>query len=188
MASGFFGSADRSGGGGVEASLSGARWALTGGGTWRRMQDLRTGSGIDSHSVATRLLGLPSSVLGATLDQTGYTQSGASGRLVWLPSSSEAVTVSYLRSNQSGATVTTNSTRRGHDHRRLRSADARLHPRPLRAGRHGPFDSVSATVSYNGQTDDRSSQSVNNSKKGLLSPITTEHNRTNVFGIRARPR
>ena len=187
MASGFFGSADRAGGGGVEASLSGSRWALTGGGTWRRMQDLRTGSGIDSHSVATRLLGLPSSVLGATLDQTGYTQSGASGRLVWLPSSSEAVTVSYLRSKQSGANRYdqlnggVGTTIAGFDPQTLDFTLARYE----RVGT-GPFDSVSATVSYNGQTDDRSSQSVNNSKKGLLSPITTEHNRTNVFGIQGQ--
>jgi outer membrane receptor protein involved in Fe transport len=187
MVSGFFGAADVSGGGGVEASLSGSRWALTGGGTWRRMQDLRTGGGIDSRSVATRLLGLPSSVLGKRLDETGYTQSGVSGRLVWLPSAAEAVTVSYLRGKQSGASRYdqlnggVGNLIAGFDPQILDFALARYE----RIGA-GPFDSVSATVSYNGQTDDRSSQSVNNAKKGLLSPVTKEHNRTNVFGFQGQ--
>jgi hemoglobin/transferrin/lactoferrin receptor protein len=45
---------------------------------------------------------------------------------------------------------------------------------------------VSATVSYNGQTDDRSSQSVNNSKKGLLSPVSREQNHTGVIGLQGQ--
>ena len=132
MVSAFFGSADVSGGGGAEAALTGRRWALMGGATGRRMQDLRTGGGIDSHSVATRLLGLPSSVLGTRLAQTGYTQYGLSGRMVWLPSSSDAVTVSYLRGNQKGASrYRSAQRRRGQPHRGLRSADARSRARPL---------------------------------------------------------
>ena len=127
----------RSGGGGAEAALSGRRWALMGGGTGRRVQDLRTGGGIDSHSVATRLLGLPSSVLGTRLAETGYTQSGVSGRMVWLPSSSDAITVSYLRGSQTGAEpLRPTQRRRRQSHCRLRPSNARLRPRALRAHRH----------------------------------------------------
>jgi len=187
MVSGFVGSGDLSGGGGVEASLGGTRWALMGGGTARRMQDLRTGGGVDSHSVATRFLGLPSSVLGTRLDKSGYTQYSASGRFVWLPSSSNAVTVSYMRGSQVGASRYdqlnggVGNLIAGFDPQTLDFALARYE----RIGA-GPFDSVSATVSYNGQTDDRSSQSINNSKLGLLSPITEEHNRTNVLGFQGQ--
>lgn len=187
LAGAFLGSADRSGGGGAEGSVSGDRWAVTAGGTWRRMQDLRTGGAIDSHSVATRLLGLPSFVLGRTLDRTGYTQSGVSGRLVWLPSSSEAVTVSYMRGKQSGASRYdqlnggVGNTIAGFDPQGLDFGLARYE----RMGA-GPFDTVSAAVSFNGQTDDRSSQSVNNAKLGLLSAVTKEHNRTSVVGAQAQ--
>ena len=187
MVSAFFGSADASGGGGAEAALTGRRWALMGGATGRRMQDLRTGGGIDSHSVATRLLGLPSSVLGTRLAQTGYTQYGLSGRMVWLPSPSDAVTVSYLRGSQTGASRYdqlnggVGNFIAGFDPQTLDFALARYE----RIGA-GPIDSVSATVSYNGQTDNRSSQSVNNSKKGLLSPITREQNHTGVIGVQSQ--
>jgi hypothetical protein len=50
----------------------------------------------------------------------------------------------------------------------------------------GPFDSLSATVSYSGQTDDRSSQSIKNSKKGLPSPIRREQNHTGVIGVQGQ--
>ena len=187
MVSAFFGSADVAGGGGAEAALTGRRWALMGGATGRRVQDLRTGGGIDSHSVATRLLGLPSSVLGTRLAETGYTQYGLSGRMVWLPSPSDAITVSYLRGSQTGASRYdqlnggAGNLIAGFDPQTLDFALARYERIGMK-----PFDSVSATVSYNGQVDDRSSQSVNNSKKGLLSPITREHNRTDVLGVQGQ--
>jgi len=39
--------------------------------------DLRAGGGIDSRAAVTRFLGLPSAVVGSTLPQTGFEQSGA---------------------------------------------------------------------------------------------------------------
>ena len=107
--------------------------------------------------------------------------------MVWLPSSSDAVTVSYLRGNQKGASRYdqlnggVGNLIAGFDPQTLDLALARYE----RIGA-GPFDSVSATLSYNGQTDDRSSQSVNNSKKGLLSPITREQNHTGVIGVQGQ--
>jgi len=71
----LFGSADVSGGGGVEAALT-AGDGSDGRRTGRRMQDLRTGGGVDSHSVATRLLACRRACSERSLNQTGYAQFG----------------------------------------------------------------------------------------------------------------
>jgi outer membrane receptor protein involved in Fe transport len=49
----------------------------------------------------------------------------------------------------------------------------------------GPFDSVAAIFSYNGQRDDRRSQSINNAQ-GLRSRISDEFNLTRAFGYQAQ--
>ncbi len=49
----------------------------------------------------------------------------------------------------------------------------------------GPFDSISAIFSYNGQRDDRRSQSINNAQ-GLRSRISDEFNLTRAFGYQAQ--
>ena len=176
-------SADMSAGAGAHVAAGGSRWGTSLGLSVRRMQDMRTGGGLDSHSVATRLLGLPSTVLGRRLQDTAYTQTGASARMFVRPSDGEVVTLAYIHGVQRGA-------------RRYDQLDggignliAQFDPQALDFGSlryerlgAGPLDSITATVSFNAQRDDRSSQGVNNAKAGLRSTISDEENRTRVFG------
>lgn len=182
----FFASADLSGGGDAHVSGGGRRWGFYAGGSGRRAQDLRAGGGHDSHSVVTRLLGISSEALGRRLQDTGYTQYGAHTKFSARPTDEDTLTFTYLRGTQLGV-------------RRYDQLDGGLgnllsdfDPQTLdffnarydRAGL-GPLDTVSFTLSYNGQRDDRRSQSINNST-GLRSRITDEYNRTDVFGYHAQ--
>jgi hemoglobin/transferrin/lactoferrin receptor protein len=183
MISAFLGTADLSAGGGAFFSTSGERWGVSVGATGRRVQDLRAGGGKDSHSVATRLLGLPPDALGTRLQDTAYTQSGASARGFFRPGSADLVTLEYLRGLQRGG--------RRYDQLNggLGNLIAGFDPQVLdfasvRLERLAPWrlDSLSSTLSFNAQRDDRESQSINNASSGLRSPITTEANRTAVVG------
>jgi outer membrane receptor protein involved in Fe transport len=122
-------------------------------------------------------------VLGRTLQDTAYTQYGGRARVTFKPGLLDAVTVSYLRGEQDGA-------------RRYDQLDGGLgnliagyDPQTLdfALGRYerlavGPFETVTTTVSFNAQRDDRSSQNVNNATQGLRSKITDETNSTRVLG------
>ncbi len=182
----FFASADLSGGAGFHLAGGGRRWGFLLGGSGFRAQDLRTGGGVDSHSVVTRLLGISSKVLGSRLQDTGFTQYGTNAKFVTRPTDSDTFTFEYMRGAQLGV-------------RRYDQLDGglgnllnRFDPQTLdfavaRYSRIGLplLDSLSLAVSYNGQRDDRTSQSINNAS-GLRSRITEEHNRTNVFGYQAQ--
>jgi hemoglobin/transferrin/lactoferrin receptor protein len=182
----FFASADLSGGAGFNLAGGGARWGFALGGSGFRAQDLRTGGGLDSHSVVTRLFGISSKVLGSRLQDTAYTQYGTHAKLVTRPTDNDTFSFEYMRGAQLGV-------------RRYDQLDGGLgnllsqfDPQTLdfavaRYSRVGLplFDSLSLAVSYNGQRDDRTSQSINNST-GLRSRITEEFNRTNVFGYQAQ--
>jgi outer membrane receptor protein involved in Fe transport len=178
-----FASADLSAGAGAQLAAGGKRWGTSFGLTWRRMQDLRPGGGLDSHSVVTRLLGLPSTVLGRRLQDTAYTQAGASARTFLRPTSDQVITATYLHGTQRGA--------RRYDQLNggIGNLISDFDPQTLAFGTlryeklaTGLFDALSATVSYNGQRDGRRSQSVNNSKAGLRSTISDEANQTRVLG------
>jgi outer membrane receptor protein involved in Fe transport len=182
----FFASADLSAGGSFNLSGGAPRWGFVVGGSGFRAQDLRTGGGVDSHSVVTRLLGISSKVLGSRLQDTAFAQYGTHAKLVTRPTGSDTFTFEYLRGAQLGV-------------RRYDQLDGglgnllnRFDPQTLdfavaRYSRAGLsfLDSLSLAVSYNGQRDDRTSQSINNAS-GLRSRITQEFNRTNVFGYQAQ--
>lgn len=182
----FFGSADLSGGGAAHLSGGRGRWGFLVGGSGRRTQDLRAGGGLDSHSVVTRLLGISSEVLGNRLQDTAYSQYGAHAKFAVRPTDADSLTFAYLRGAQLGV-------------RRYDQLDGGLGnllnefaPQTLdffnarydRAGL-GPLDSLSLAFSFNGQRDDRRSQSINSST-GLRSRITDEYNRTDAFGYQAQ--
>lgn len=182
----FFASADLSGGGDAHLVGGGRRWGFYAGGSARRAQDLRAGGGLDSHSVVTRLLGISSEVLGRRLQDTGFTQYGAHAKVSARPTDADTLTFSYLRGTQLGV-------------RRYDQLDGGLgnllsdfDPQTLDffnarydRERLGPLDTLSLALSYNGQRDDRRSQSINNAT-GLRSRITDEFNRTDVFGYQAQ--
>lgn len=72
----MFGSADRSGLGEASLIVQTPLLSMRGGGSARKVDDLRPGDGIDSHSSLTRFLGLPSDVLYTRMPDTGYSQGG----------------------------------------------------------------------------------------------------------------
>ena len=182
----FFASADLSGGGAAHLSGGTRRWGFYAGGSARRAQDLRAGGGLDSHSVVTRLLGLSSEVLGDRLQDTGYTQYGAHAKVSARLTDADTLTFSYLRGTQLGVRRYDQldgglgNLLNDFDPQTLDFATARYDRERL-----GPLDTVSLAFSYNGQRDDRRSQSINN-PTGLRSRITDEYNRTDVFGYQAQ--
>jgi outer membrane receptor protein involved in Fe transport len=182
----YFASADLSAG--LSASLTGSsdNWGFLFSASGRRTQDLRTGGGLDSHSVVTRLLGISSKFLGDRLQDTAYGQYNANAKLQFKASDADVLSFEYLRGTQLGL--------RRYDQldggigNLLNSFDPQVldffTARYDRLGA-GPFDSISAIFSYNGQRDDRRSQSINNAQ-GLRSRISDEFNLTRAFGYQAQ--
>lgn len=182
----YFASADLSGGLSTTLTGSSDNWGFLFSATGRRTQDLRTGGGLDSHSVVTRLLGISSEFLGDRLQDTGYGQYNANAKLQYKASDADVLSFEYLRGTQLGL--------RRYDQldggigNLLNSFDPQVldffTARYDRLGA-GPFDSISAIFSYNGQRDDRRSQSINNAQ-GLRSRISDEFNLTRAFGYQAQ--
>jgi len=181
-----FASADLSVAAAAHLSGGGDKWGFFVTGTGRRTRDLRTGGGIDSHSVVSRLFGLSSKVLGNRLQDTAFSQFGGSGKFVYRATEADTLAVEYLHGAQFG--VRRYDQLDGGLGNLLNSFDPQtldfLTARYDRVG-IGPLDTLSATFSFNGQRDDRKSQSIN-SAQGLRSKITKESNRTNSFGYQAQ--
>lgn len=176
------GSADHSAGASFTLGGGGRHWGFFVDGALRSYDDLRAGGGRDSHAAVTRLLGLPSSVLGDRLAQTGYRQRSASAKLDVRVRPSDSLGVQYMHGAQQGAS------RYNQLDGGLGNLLHRFDPQALDFGivRYdrlglGPFDTLTARGSYNRQTDDRTTQSINNSR-GVLSPIVAEQNETTARG------
>jgi len=182
----YFASADLSAGLATSFTGSSDKLGFLFSATGRRTQDLRTGGGLDSHSVVTRLLGISSKFLGDRLQDTAYGQYNANAKLQFKASDADVWSFEYLRGTQLGL--------RRYDQldggigNLLNSFDPQVldffTARYDRIGA-GPFDSISAIFSYNGQRDDRRSQSINNAQ-GLRSRISDEFNLTRAFGYQAQ--
>ena len=182
----YFASADLSAGLSTNISGGSENWGFLFSASGRRTQDLRTGGGLDSHSVATRLLGISSKFLGNRLQDTAYGQYNANAKLQFKASDADVLSFEYLRGTQLGL--------RRYDQldggigNLLNSFDPQVldffTARYDRLGA-GPFESISAIFSYNGQRDDRRSQSINNAQ-GLRSRISDEFNLTRAFGYQAQ--
>lgn len=182
----FFGSADLSAGAAATISSGGDNWGFLFNASGLRTQDLRAGGGLDSHSVVTRLLGISSKFLGNRLQDTAYGQYNANAKFQYKLGDADVVSFEYLRGVQLGL--------RRYDQldggigNLLNSFDPQVldffTARYDRAGA-GPFDSISAIFSFNGQRDDRRSQSINNAQ-GLRSRITDEFNLARAYGYQAQ--
>src|SRR6185436_5296463 len=87
----YFASADLSAG--VSTNLTGGsdNWGFLFSASGRRTQDLRTGGGLDSHSVVTRLLGISSKFLGNRLQDTAYGQYNANAKLQFKASNADVL-------------------------------------------------------------------------------------------------
>ena len=182
----YFATADLSAGLSTTITGSSDNWGFLFGASGRRTQDLRTGGALDSHSVVTRLLGIPSKFLGDRLQDTAYGQYNANAKFQFKASDADVLSFEYLRGTQLGL--------RRYDQldggigNLLNSFDPQVldffTARYDRIGA-GPFDSISTIFSYNGQRDDRRSQSINNAQ-GLRSRISDEFNLTRSFGYQAQ--
>ena len=181
-----FASADLSVGGAATISHGGEKWGFLFNASGLRTQDLRPGGGIDSHSVATRLLGISSKFLGDRLQDTAYGQYNANGKFQYKATETDVISVEYLRGVQLG--LRRYDQLNGGIGNLLNSFDPQVldffTARYDRAGA-GPFDSISAIFSFNGQRDDRRSQGINNAS-GLRSRITDEYNLTRAYGYQAQ--
>jgi hemoglobin/transferrin/lactoferrin receptor protein len=173
----FFSSADLSAGGNFDLGLGNERINLVLGGFGRRVNDLRPGGGIDSHSAVTRFFGVSSQILGDRLQDTGFTQYGGYAKILWKPATDQQLTLFYNRSDQ----------RRGRRYVLLNggffSETAEFSPHVLdffytRYEKQdvGPLDSLSGSFSFNRQ------HTVARLQINSFFPRTDEEDRVDSYG------
>ena len=146
----------------------------------RRVGDLRTAGGIDSHSAITSFLGLPSTVLYDRSPDTGFQQYGGAVKLLYAPRNDQQITFYYQRSQQDD----------GKRFDQLLGGDGNLiadlrnlmldfgYLRYLKQNA-GPFDHVSFAVSHNTQREERVNQGGQGNPTG---DITHQYERTSTYG------
>ncbi|MDQ3323820.1 MAG: TonB-dependent receptor, partial [Acidobacteriota bacterium] len=174
--------ADRSFGSNALVSYGTRRFGILGNLNARRINTLRPGGGIDSHSAITRFLGLPSDITGSErLPDTAFTHYGGTLQINFAPTDDRQISFRYQRSQQDG----------GKRYDQLLGGDgnliADLRNLMLDFGylryykqNLGFFDSASATLSYNSQREER----VNQGGQGNpLAAITNDKERTTSIGF-----
>lgn len=178
----FFTSADLSYGSNALVSYGTRRFGILGNASARRINTLRAGKGLDSHSAITRFLGLPSDVLGQTrLPDTAFTQYSGTLHIAYAPTDDQQLSFRYQRSQQDG----------GKRYDQLLGGDGNLvadlrnlmldffYARYFKQG-VGFFDSLSATASYNSQREER----VNQGGQGNpLASVNHDFERTSAYGF-----
>ncbi|MBZ5498762.1 MAG: TonB-dependent receptor [Acidobacteriia bacterium] len=177
----FFSSADSSYGSNALMTYGTKRWGVLTNFTGRRINTLRPGGGMDSHSAITRFLGLPSSIIGSSrLPDTGFTQYGGTIKLNYMPAADQQLSLHYQRGQQDG----------GKRYDQLLGGDGNLIAdlRNLMLdfvyGRYskqraGFFDNLTATVSYNSQREERVNQGGNGNP---LAAVIHDKERTSSHG------
>lgn len=177
----FFTTADHSFGGNALVTYGAERFGLLANLTSRRVNTLRPGGGIDSHSAINRFLGLPSDILGSRLPDTTFTQYGGTFKMTFVPTEDQQLSFYYQRGQQDG----------GKRYDQLLGGDGNL-VADLRNlmldffyGRYakqgvGFFDNFSATISYNSQREERVNQGGNGNP---LAAITHDKERTSSVGF-----
>ena len=179
------GTSDESGGFNSSVGFGGRRLGLFASLAGRRVNDIRTGGGIDSHAAVTRFLGVPSDrLMPSRLPETSFWQYGGNVKLNWTPSANDQVLVSYTRGQQDG----------GKRYDQLLGGDGNLiadlrnlmldffYLKYNRAG-VGFFDQVTATYSFNSQREERVNQGGNGNPRNS---ITHEFERTTAQGFQVR--
>jgi hemoglobin/transferrin/lactoferrin receptor protein len=178
----YFTSADLSLGSNALLTYGTKRFGVLGNIVARRINNLRSGGGIDSHSAITRFLGLPSNITGEErLPDTSFTQYGGTFHLNFAPTDDQQISFHYQRSQQDG----------GKRYDQLLGGDGNLiadlrnlmldfgYLRYFKQG-YGFFDNLSATLSYNSQREER----VNQGGQGnTLASITNDKERTTTWGF-----
>jgi outer membrane receptor protein involved in Fe transport len=176
-----FESADWSWGTRLALGFAGSKAGFTANLSERRINTLRTGGQIDSHSALTRYLGIPSTALYRRTPDTAFTQYGGLFKLVITPAAGTNLTASYMRSQQDG----------GRRHDQLLGGDGNLVADLrnlmndflyLRVSQYrlGWLDQFSATYSFNVQREER----VNQGGQGNpLAAVTHEPERLRAHGF-----
>jgi hemoglobin/transferrin/lactoferrin receptor protein len=146
----------------------------------RRIGDLRTADGRDSHSAITRFLGLPSTTLYDVNPDTNFQQYGIATRFNYAPRDESQLIFFYQRSQQDD----------GKRFDQLVGGDGNLiadlrnlmldfgYLRYVEQG-FGPFDGASFTLSYNSQREERVNQGGQGNPVG---DITHQYERTSTWG------
>ena len=177
----FFTSSDNSFGSNALFSYGAKRFGILGNVVARRINTLRVGGGIDSHSAITRFLGLESDITGdERLPDTAFTQYGGTLQVNFAPTDDQQIGFRYQRSQQDG----------GKRYDQLLGGDGNLiaelrnlmldfaYLRYFKQG-VGFFDNFSANVSYNSQREER----VNQGGQGNpIAAITNDKERTTTWG------
>jgi outer membrane receptor protein involved in Fe transport len=175
-------SADHSLGGNTLLNYGTERFGILANFYGRRINNLRPGGGIDSHSAITRFLGLPSNITGSTRPtDTAFTQYGGTMKMTLAPTSDQSIALHYQRAQQDG----------GKRYDQLLGGDGNLiadlrnlmldllYARYFNRG-VGFFDNFSATFSYNSQREERVNQGGNGNP---LAAITHDKERTSTYGF-----
>jgi hemoglobin/transferrin/lactoferrin receptor protein len=178
------GTASDNGGANLAAGYGRGRFGVFVNLAGRRVGDIRTGGGIDSHAAPTRFLGVSSDrLLPAHLPDTGFTQYGGLLRANWAPTANQQVMLYYSRSQQDD----------GKRYDQLLGGDGNLqadlrnlmldffYAKYQRIGL-GWFDQFTATYSFNAQREERVNQGGNGNPKGS---ITHEYERLSAHGFQA---
>ncbi len=177
-----FGSADLSFGSNILLSYGAKRYGILANIVGRRINTLRPGGGIDSHSAITRFLGLPSDIIGTErLPDTAFTQYGGTIAANFAPRDDQNISFRYQRSQQDG----------GKRYDQLLGGDGNLIAELknlmldfgyVRYYKHslGFFDNLSANVSYNSQREERINQGGQGNPTG---GVTHDRERTSTYGV-----
>ncbi|MFN7933374.1 MAG: TonB-dependent receptor [Bryobacteraceae bacterium] len=181
QASTFYQSAANAFGASTGVDYAGTRFGMHADVLGRRSNTLRTGKGLDSHAAVTRFLGLPSTVFGERLPDTGFTSYGGTFHAQVRAGRNSQWIGHYERSQQDG----------GKRYDQLLGGDgnwiADLRNLMLDFGylryqmfAAGPFDQISVTGSYNAQREERVNQGGQGNPAGA---VTHQYEKTRVAGV-----
>ena len=175
--------ADASFGSSGTLAYGSSRFGVLGSLNGRRINTLRTGQGLDSHSALTRFFGLRSDrFIDERMPDTAFTQYGGMLRMNFALTPTTQIVTNYMRGQQDG----------GRRYDQLLGGDGNLiadlrnlmldlfYVR-LDRQKLGWLDTASISYSFNSQREERVNQGGNGNPRAT---ITHEPERTNVHGMR----
>jgi hemoglobin/transferrin/lactoferrin receptor protein len=163
--------AHQGGGGNAAISIGKQKFGLFASGAGRKIGEIRTGGGIDSHAAATRFLGVPSdAVMDERLPDTSFQQMAGMVKANWTPAPRTQFVTSYAATRQD----------KGDRYDQLLGGDGNLiselndmrldlfYARLERSGL-GWFDHGTVTYSINSQREERVNQGGQGSRTATIS-------------------
>ncbi|KAF0190301.1 MAG: iron complex outermembrane recepter protein, partial [bacterium] len=98
--SSFFSSANAAAGGNLKLTGGNSKLSLLFSGFGQRINDIRAGKGLDSHSIITRSLGLSSKLIGDRLQDTGYLNYGTTSKIVYKITDQQQLSLFYQHTTE----------------------------------------------------------------------------------------